>query len=41
MPKLADLTMLALLIGGFALLFPYAHLCDRALGLAAGKDIPL
>ena len=41
MPELADLTMLALLIGGFALAFAYARLCDRVLGSAAGKDIPL
>jgi hypothetical protein len=39
MPEVADLTMLALLIGGFALAFAYARICGRV--LAAGKDIPL
>jgi hypothetical protein len=36
MPERADLTMLALLIGGFALAFAYARLCDRVLGSGAG-----
>jgi hypothetical protein len=36
MPELADLMMLALLIGGFALAFAYARLCDRVLGSGAG-----
>jgi hypothetical protein len=36
MPELADLMMLALLIGSFALAFAYAHLCDRVLGSGAG-----
>jgi hypothetical protein len=38
MRELADVTMLLLLIGCFALVFAYAHLCDRVLGPTAGKD---
>jgi hypothetical protein len=38
MPELADVLMLALLIGGFGLVFAYARLCDRVLESAAGRD---
>jgi hypothetical protein len=41
MPELADVTMLLLLVGCFALVLAYARLCARVLGPPAGKDIPL
>jgi len=39
MPELADVLMLAPLIGCFALVFAYARLCDSVLGPAAGRDL--
>jgi len=41
MPALADLMMLALLIGGFALAFAYAPLAIECSGLVQDKAIPL
>jgi hypothetical protein len=34
-----DLTMMALIAGGFALAVAYARLCDLLLALPPGKDI--
>jgi hypothetical protein len=41
MPELADVTMVLLIMGCFALAVAYAHLCDRVLAPPAGKDISL
>jgi len=38
MPDLADVWMLAFIIGWFGLVFAYAHLCDLVLEPATGKD---
>jgi hypothetical protein len=41
MPEPADVLMLALVIGAFALAFAYAHLCARVLGRAESRDLSL
>ena len=39
MPELADVIMLALLVGCFAVAFAYARLCDRVLGHVPSRDL--